>query len=300
VVRGGLDGEAGQPSSRNEVIEEDIMPTANRPPNTTPELETASKEETVITSEPGVATEPTKIAAEPAIAATPKVATEPTIGRGSKVTSAPRVEHRREAITRGVTVGGSTAEALLGITAVVLCIFALSGLLVRPLTVIAVIAASAALLSESASLAASSRGQSDTRRAVVLGGVSADSVAGIAGITLGVLALLGVRPLILLPVAALALGAGLLFSGATSVVELIRGTVAARDERAFVENPISSLASIHMIVGAGALVLGVLGVVRGDPILLTLIATLSIGAALLLSGTALSTRSVITPTRPLN
>jgi hypothetical protein len=199
---------------------------------------------------------------------------------------------RREAITRGVSTLGSTGGALLGLAAIILSILALSGLLTVPLTAVAVITVGAALLFESASHAAHSSVQGGSRD-VVFGGVGADAFTGLAAITLGVLALLGIRPMLFLPIAVLALGAGLLFSGASAVVERVHNVV-ARGGSNHPQDAVSGVGGVHLLVGGGALVLGILGILGGSPVLLTLIATLSVGAALMLSGAALGARPVTT------
>lgn len=221
----------------------------------------------------------------PVVVAEPRLTPEPE----RRVEVERPTENRREAISRGVSTLGWTGGALLGLAAIILAIIALSGLLTQPLTAIAVITVSAALLFESASNAAraSVRGE---RRDVVFGGVGVDAFTGAAAITLGVLALLGIRPTLFLPIAVLALGAGLLFSGATAVVERVHAVI-SRGEFEHPQDAISEVGGVHMLVGGGSLVLGVLGVLGGSPILLTQIATLSMGAALMLSGAALGART---------
>ncbi|MBN9161205.1 MAG: hypothetical protein J0I07_09595 [Myxococcales bacterium] len=195
-------------------------------------------------------------------------------------------ERRHARLTRGVSTGGSAAEALLGLAAVVLSILALAGMRVLPLTAFAVIAVGVALFFESASVAARSGFEgTGAVRSVVLGGTGAETIAAIAAIALGVLAALGIEPLLLLPTAILVLGVGLLFSGALALVERIRSAIMRAEPD--VSDVTSGLAGLHMLVGAGALVLGVLGLISGAPILLTVIGTLSIGTAVLLSGAAL-------------
>jgi hypothetical protein len=199
-------------------------------------------------------------------------------------------ELRPTQITRRSAFGGSTAEALLGLAAVVLSILAIAGVLVVPLAAIAVITVAAALLFESAAIATGpgASDESEAARAMAFSGAGADLVTGMAALILGVLALIGIGPLTLLPVSILVLGAGLLFSGASMIIEQLRSYATAEVDRA--QNAISGAASIHVIVGAGALILGVLGVVGPAPILVTLIGTMSVGFSLLLSGAALGAR----------
>ncbi|HVH45395.1 MAG TPA: hypothetical protein VM925_23740 [Labilithrix sp.] len=218
----------------------------------------------------------------------------------SNVESPPEVTHeaRRERITRRVKVAGSTAGALLGLTAIVLSIFALAGLLVLPLTAVAVITVGAALLVESASVASRPRiHHGEATRAIIFGGVGADTITAMAAVTLGVLSLIGIAPLTLLPVSILVLGAGLLFSGATALVERVRAAYESPRAPDIADDAASAAAGAHMLVGAGSLVLGILAVLSTVPLLLTLIATLSLGISLLLSGVALGTRT-LPPVQP--
>lgn len=197
----------------------------------------------------------------------------------------PRVEKTR----RSAGLGGSAVEAVAGVAAVVLSIIALSGLLVVPLAAIALIAAGAGLLFEAAAVAARETGthevESEKERAAVKGGIGADSIAGIGAITLGILSLIGLYPMTLLPVGAIILGAGLLLSAAAPVAE--RG---GRVGESTVRDALAAASGVHILVGAGAVVLGILGVLGKVPVVMTLISTLSIGATQLLTGATISGR----------
>jgi hypothetical protein len=196
-------------------------------------------------------------------------------------------EPRKEDVRRKAAVGGSAIEALAGVAAVVLSIIALSGMLAVPLASIAVIAAGAALLFEAGAVASEERHASEGERVLVRGGVGADAIAGLAAIVLGVLGLIGLEPLLLLPVAAIVLGAGLLLSAGTTAVE--HGEHGVGHEHVAREARMAT-SGVHVLVGAGAAVLGILGVIGMSPVLLTLISTLAIGAAHLLSGATLGSR----------
>lgn len=177
------------------------------------------------------------------------------------------LETHRERVGRSKGIGGSI-EAIASVGAIVLSILALAGLLVAPFTAIAVIAAGAALLFEASAMSSRARAQGMQHA----GGVGADAIAGIGGIVLGILSLIGLIPLVLEPIAAIILGAGLLLS-AKGVEHEVYGE----------ERRSSATSSVHVLVGAAAVVLGILGVLGLAPGVLTAVSMLAIGAGLLLS-----------------
>ncbi len=121
-----------------------------------------------------------------------------------------------------VAMAGSLVEGAGGIGAVVLAIVALTGILSMYLTAIAAIALGVALIFEGlANAARYSRlvvDESEARRwarAEAGGGMSLELLCGGAGVALGILALLKIAPMVLLPIAAIVFGIGLIFgSGA--------------------------------------------------------------------------------------
>jgi hypothetical protein len=201
-------------------------------------------------------------------------------------------EAKREKMTQAAGVGGSAVEALAGVAAVVLSILGLAGRLGVPFAAIAVIATGAALLFEAAAVAAHQKRfalpEHEPERTTVETGIGADSVAGIGAITLGILSLIGLEPRILLPVSAIVLGAGLLMSAGAPAVKREEGLWKRGGEIG--REALVGASGVHVLVGAGAVVLGIVGVLGDVPILMTLIATLSIGAAQLLTGATFGAR----------
>jgi hypothetical protein len=186
--------------------------------------------------------------------------------------------HRPERMSHRMAVGGTAAETLLGLAAVVLSILALAGLAMRPLASIAVIATGAALLFEGAAYARTVGRESE---GLIKGGIGADSVAGLGAVALGILSLIGLDATTLLPVSAIVLGAGLLIASGAMSAERER----VHPKEAFEYAPVTSAtAGVRALVGAGAVVLGILGLLGNAPIVLTLIAMLSVGGGMLLSG----------------
>lgn len=209
----------------------------------------------------------------------------------------------RHAIGRDVAIGGSALEGILGLGAVVLAVLGLAGFLPNPLAAIAVIATGAALLFEGASVGAHAKGQPQTERKLMMGGVGAESIAGIGAIALGVISLVGVDPMKLLPISAIVLGAGVLLSSGATVTRATPfqqrlgsfGTLGTTTEReSEVTESTFTAVGMRTLVGAVSLLLGIIGVLGVAPVNLTLISMLSIGASLLLSGVSVGARMAST------
>lgn len=107
------------------------------------------------------------------------------------------------------------------------------------------------------------------------GGMAFESLAGIVGIVLGILALSGVVPATMLPTAAIVFGVAMLFSAASA--EHV-DTVEAGYRSSGVLSGLSNL-----LGGAAAITLGILALSRFNLWNLTLIAYLCVGAASLVS-----------------
>jgi hypothetical protein len=203
---------------------------------------------------------------------------------------------RDDRITNGMLAGGSTLETLGGLAAVVLSVV---GFQERPIEMcaIATIAIGVALLSQGASImarwghtAAKLQGSKPDRNELVEG-VSTEVFGGVVGIILGVIALIGIKPAVMLPVAALVFGGSLLLGGAAQpdLVYLAPEKNPSYARATF--RAIQASGSIMVLVGVAAAVLGILGLLGvGPPLSLSLVAMLSIGFALLFAGGALTAR----------
>jgi hypothetical protein len=204
----------------------------------------------------------------------------------ARETQAPRPQDN---IAAEVQVG-STAEAVGGAAAVVLGILGLLGLLPITFDAIAAIALGMAMLLGGAALsrrysAATPTSSMSRARQEVAGALGLQAIAGIAGIVLGILALLRVDPLILLSVSAIVLGAALIAAGG-GTARLARSARWLRGE----SDAAYATSGWETLVGIGAVVLGILALTGHDPLTLTLISMLSIGAAVLVGGTVLTAR----------
>jgi hypothetical protein len=199
-----------------------------------------------------------------------------------------------------VLTSGSTIEAIGGISAVVLAIVSLAGLLPVYLTAITAIVLAAALLFQGGSIASrffrliseTSDGQFTT--AELGGGTTVELAAGIAGIALGILALLGLVPFVLLPVAAIVFGAALML-GAGATCRLNHLMLSTRSDlhlmaRHVARELVWAAAGVQVLIGLGAVVLGILALTGINALVLTAVAFLALGCGVLLSGTALTGR----------
>lgn len=203
---------------------------------------------------------------------------------------------REEKVTSGVFAGGSTLETLGGLAAVVLAVL---GFTRAPVVMcaIATIAIGVALLSLGASIMARwryalqrAKGTRLDRRELAEG-VSTEVFGGVVGIVLGILALAGVVPSVLLPVAAIAFGGSLLLGG-TMQPDLVYLSPERNPKYArLTYSAIQASGGVMVLVGVASAVLGILALVEvGPPLGLALVAMLSIGFALVLAGSSLTVR----------
>ena len=200
---------------------------------------------------------------------------------------------------------GGAMDAIGGIATAVLAIIGLAGWRPELLAGVATIVFGAALLIQGGTLLSEysqvfSPGAAMRAAADAVGGdgLAAMFPVGIAGIVLGILALIGVASYTLTPVAVIAFGAALMLS-AQSVRRLYRmqadlrqaaaGSYAVRE---FLAGEMAAgSAGIQFAAGLGALVLGIVAVVMAATARsegLTLIALLLVGLTNIISGSALS------------
>ncbi|WP_437785597.1 hypothetical protein [Sorangium sp. So ce1097] len=214
------------------------------------------------------------------------VTTVPSARLGSERDSSPRV-----------LLGGSLAEVACGAATVVLAILALTGTLPGYLVPIATIVLGVALLAHGGAVAARLRALSAAgaagwdMRPELGGGTGAELIGGAAGVVLGILALVGMAPTVLLPVAVILFGGALLLGGGVTADLGALNASGPHERLGDVSRQASVAASgLQTLVGAGAVVLGILALVGIDTVVLTLVGLLALGSALVLSGTTVSGR----------
>lgn len=208
---------------------------------------------------------------------------------------------REEEWSAEVVAGGSMVEAIAGVAGVVLAILGLAGMLPTYLLAIATIAVGVALLFEGGAIAMRySRLLTETSgsrmtSAELGGGMGVEVLGGIAGIVLGILALLGLMSLTLTSVAAIVFGATLLLSSGTATrlnCLAIDGHGLPDMTRRVAREAVLAAASVQALVGLGGGILGLLALLGIFPLMLTLVAMLCLGASVLLSGTAISGKMI--------
>jgi hypothetical protein len=212
----------------------------------------------------------------------------------------PMTVGERRQVARAVATG-TTTEALAGAAAIALAILALAGILPVYLAAIATIAAGAALLIEGLSLSGAfakityEGGPAEHIPGGIGGGLGVYTVGGAAGVALGILALLEVEPLVMLPVAALVMGASILLGGSAraelNLSELDVHLAEPRARRAM-EQSVKGTTSLMLLCGIAAAVLGIVALLDAGATALTLsgVAMLVIGTATLFGGSALAGR----------
>ena len=200
-----------------------------------------------------------------------------------------------------VVASGSALEGVAGVATVVLAIIGLAthGGLPIDFMAIATIVAGAALIIHGGSMAGvindalletseGSGGQFELGT-----GVTMEVAAGVAGVVLGILGIIGIVPVILSAVAVIAFGGALLLSsGAVGEMNELRlhcARVGAMG-RQFTRRATLGAAGVQALVGVAAVVLGILGVLDIRAVTLTLVGLLCVGAAICLSGSAISAR----------
>ena len=201
----------------------------------------------------------------------------------------------------GMVVGAST-EIIAGAAAIVIAVLGLVGVVPLFMAAIATIVIGAAIMLEGAAVSRRLSALQDeldgaSTFARAGGGLSAELLGGGAGVVLGVLALVNILPLILLPVAALVYGGTLLLAGVTrpAVVELTERDLPQRraEDRArrASQAALTSSSGLLVLAGAATAVIGILVLAEiAPPVSMVLIAMLVVGAAILLSGSALAAR----------
>lgn len=191
----------------------------------------------------------------------------------------------------------SATESITGAVAVVLAILGLIGVLPALFASVATIAVGVALVVAGSAVAAHYANALAGDDLVYVRhqgerGMRMEALAALGGIVLGILALIGVSTITLLSVAAIVLGGALLMvsSAASRVEALVRARLARGTATETREHTPYAASGSDLLVGVGAVVLGILGLGGHDPLTLALIAMLAVGAAVLLNGSTLAAR----------
>jgi hypothetical protein len=210
-------------------------------------------------------------------------------------------EHEKKMVE--LAGAGAATGAFGAAAAVVLSIVGLAGVLATAMMSIATIVLGAAFLLDAGAVGARYRklarecfaGEERLARLELGGGISAGSCAGIAGIVLGILALLGLTPVTLCAVALIAFGAAMLFGSAAKgrLASLGTSVYGLSDKaRHVIDETMRASAGAEVFVGVGAVVLGILALLGFAPLTLVLVGFLGVGAVELLGESAFGARMV--------
>lgn len=199
-------------------------------------------------------------------------------------------ERESRGLTRQLETG-SIIQTLGATGALVLGILGIIGIASMVFDSIASIAAGGALLIGGAALTARySRLFPDTKspktKKAMLRGLTYQTIVGLGGIALGILALLGLSSQTLIGASVIALGSALLVASRASTrldSLLIRNELESGESVS--HNTVGAVSAGEVVCGLGAMALGVLALSGVSPMALTLIAMIGIGTAAVAGGT---------------
>lgn len=210
-----------------------------------------------------------------------------------------------ETLTHEPAAYGGFADAIGGLATVVLAILALAGIFQDTLGAIAVVVFGCALLITGGTMLGEfgqimfPSGRAPAYAGHFSGGnaLAAVFLTGCAGIVLGILALIGIHPAVLVAVSVIAFGAALVLSS-TSVWQLyamkqataLAGVQAAAGGREFLASEMASgSAGMQALAGLAAVVLGILALTSTTyATTLFLVALIVLGAMIVLTGSTLT------------
>ena len=203
-----------------------------------------------------------------------------------------------EKLTAKLILSGALAETIAGACVLVITIIGLAGFMPMSMLAIATMGLGVSFLFEGGAVASRvsnllsevTEGRVDI--AELGGGLSAEFIAGLGGITLGILALVNVAPMVLAPIAAIIFG-GALVMGAGVKARINHLTISQEEHklvREIARQALIGVSGVEILVGLGTIALGILAILHISPVVLTLVAVLSVSGMLLLGGTAIGAR----------
>ncbi len=186
---------------------------------------------------------------------------------------------------------GSMMEGIVGLAAGVIAIIGLAGALPEMMLSIASIALGAGLIIEAGAVMGrfssivQDIGESAADLSITPGGTSVETIAGISGVTLGIIALLGINSMALNSIAVIIFGAAIAFgAGSIAMINSLQASRTMKNQ--FAKNVMISIsaasADIRTLGGLGALAVGVLAVIGINPTILALSGLLAISGILFL------------------
>jgi hypothetical protein len=189
---------------------------------------------------------------------------------------------------------GWSSEALGGAAAAILAILALAGIHAVYLMPIATLALGFVLMVEGAMAAAHHADAAAGYASHAFnGGMNAEFMAGAAGIVLGILALIGLAPQVLVSASVLVFGAAWLLSCGTrpSFRDVEFNEATQRPHYAVSHESAMAASSAKAFVALAVIVLGILALTQVQTMVLTLVAQLVLGLSVLISGSTMTSRA---------
>ncbi len=197
----------------------------------------------------------------------------------------------------GFTLGGAAGEAVCGVGTVVLAILGLANEEWTLMAPIATILAGVALVFAGTSIASRLAAAATTTSEIEEGGsMTVEIVGGLAGVVLGILAVLNIVPNILISAAVIAFGGSLMLGSiATSQINSIaRRRAASETGETIGREAVYAASGSQVLVGLAAIVLGIIALV-GQPDYrtpLNLVALLVVGGGVVLTGSTVTGRLI--------
>lgn len=194
---------------------------------------------------------------------------------------------------------GSVAEGFASGLGLVFAILGLAEIMPALMLPLAVIAVGVAFLLEGVALSArfstllAATSTDRLERAEFGVGVTAEFLGGVSGAVLGILAIVNISPEILMPAAVIVYGITLAFSsGATHRLNTIEveGSEESTRFKKIAREAMSVTTAVELILGLGAIVLGILSVLGTYAAALSLVGMLVVSVAGLLTGAAVTSR----------
>lgn len=195
---------------------------------------------------------------------------------------------------KGIT-RGTAVEGVVGLGAAVLSIIGLAGIYTEKLLPVSIVVLGAAMVIEARVVIGRfyyvmrELGETHGSR-IAGGGMSTEILGGIAGVTMGLLALMGLNPVMLCSAAVVVFGASVLFS--INTIAMINAVIASGASknallRSMAASVYAASSDVRLLVGMGTLTLGIIAVIGIHPQTLAQIGVLSVGGALFLETFAL-------------
>ncbi len=204
-----------------------------------------------------------------------------------------------ERMSARAVMGGSLAEGISSVGVMVLAIIGLAGFFPQMLPAIATMVMAAAFLLEGGAVTMRyskllSETSKDRFDAAEFGmGLTSEFLGGVAGGILGILALLGLYPMILVSVAVIVYGGTLMMSSGLTVrlnALALEGSEETSRFKRIAHEATRAAAGVDFLLGLAAIVLGIIALTGTLTVTLSLVALLIVGFSGLFTGAAITTR----------